>query len=236
MTERGRSAVERTTTSLRIGPSSLWWQGNTFAIDVDEVGAPVPRRVRGEIRITPEAFPARSFFLDIVGRHVWQPVAPRARIEVALDRPKLRWSGTAYFDSNFGSEPLEARFKSWTWSRAHLSRDAIVLYDAQRHGGSCAALALSFGPDGAVTPLEPPPPVPLPRTGWRLARSTRADADAAVTLRRTLEDTPFYARSVLETRLCGEPAEVFHESLSLDRFRSGIVRAMLPFRMPRRFF
>jgi carotenoid 1,2-hydratase len=52
-------------------------------------------------------------------------------------------------------------------------------------------------------------------------------------VRRTLEDTPFYARSVLQTRLLGQDAIAVHESLSLDRFRNPIVQAMLPFRMPR---
>jgi carotenoid 1,2-hydratase len=49
----------------------------------------------------------------------------------------------------------------------------------------------------------------------------------------TLEDAPFYARSLLTTRLAGTPAQTFHESLSLDRFSRGWVRMLLPFRMPR---
>ena len=52
----------------------------------------------------------------------------------------------------------------------------------------------------------------------------------------TLEDTPFYARSRIETQLYGERGNIFHESLELDRFASPVVKAMLPFRMPRRFF
>ena len=50
---------------------------------------------------------------------------------------------------------------------------------------------------------------------------------------KTLEDTPFYARSLLDTHLLGQAAVAVHESLSLARFRSGWVQAMLPFRMPR---
>ena len=50
---------------------------------------------------------------------------------------------------------------------------------------------------------------------------------------RTLEDAPFYARSVVSAQLCGEPVMMMHESLSLDRFRQPVVQAMLPFRMPR---
>jgi len=63
----------------------------------------------------------------------------------------------------------------------------------------------------------------------------RADT-ADVSVRKTLEDTPFYARSALTAHLHGAPAAIMHESLSLDRFRAPIVRAMLPFRMPRVFW
>jgi carotenoid 1,2-hydratase len=39
---------------------------------------------------------------------------------------------------------------------------------------------------------------------------------------------------VLSQRLLGEDVIAVHESLSLDRFRSRWVQALLPFRMPRR--
>ena len=235
MTERGRGAVARDEKQLRIGPSRLRWQGGVLKIDIDEISAPFPRRIRGTIRVTPASFPERAFALDAAGNHLWYPIAPRARIDVVLEHPDLAWSGTGYLDSNFGAEPLAAGFRDWTWSRAHLAQDSIVLYDAKRRDGSDVSLALRFGQDGAVEGLTSPPLVKLPATGWRLTRRTRADAGHAVHLHRTLEDTPFYARSQLQTQLCGERADIFHESLSLDRFDRSIVHAMLPFRMPRRF-
>jgi carotenoid 1,2-hydratase len=61
----------------------------------------------------------------------------------------------------------------------------------------------------------------------------RSDNAGEVTA-RILEDTPFYARSVIRAQLCGETAIGMHESLSLDRFASRYVQWMLPFRMPRR--
>jgi carotenoid 1,2-hydratase len=54
-----------------------------------------------------------------------------------------------------------------------------------------------------------------------------------VKLRETLEDTPFYTRSILDTVLDGKPAEAMHESLSLTRYSSPWVKLLLPFRMPR---
>ncbi|MEY3572351.1 MAG: hypothetical protein RJA77_266, partial [Pseudomonadota bacterium] len=50
---------------------------------------------------------------------------------------------------------------------------------------------------------------------------------------RTLEDTPFYARGMVEADLLGERVVAMHETLSLPRLRSPIVKAMLPWRMPR---
>jgi carotenoid 1,2-hydratase len=64
-------------------------------------------------------------------------------------------------------------------------------------------------------------------------RGTQCEAGHQARVVETLEDTPFYARSLVETRLAGETATCVHESLSLDRFDSRIVQLMLPFRMPR---
>lgn len=233
MTERGRDSVDRSADFLRIGPSSLFWRSDSLVIDVAERSAPWSRRIAGTIRVTPEILPGKRFPLDDEGRHVWQPVAPRARIEIDLRHPALRWSGEAYLDSNFGVEPLESRFSGWSWSRARHGDGCVVLYDANRRDGAETSLALRFAADGS-THLQPVlPPSALPVTGWRLLRSTRADEGAPVLVRRTLEDTPFYARSLLSATVYGRPVLAFHESLSLDRFRSRLVRALLPFRMPR---
>ena len=66
-----------------------------------------------------------------------------------------------------------------------------------------------------------------------MARGTRSDAGASLHVLRTLTDAPFYARSLLNTQLFGERATGMHESLSLTRFDTPWVQAMLPFRMPR---
>jgi carotenoid 1,2-hydratase len=110
-----------------------------------------------------------------------------------------------------------------------------VLYEGLKRDGSPFALALRFDREGRAEPFAPPPPQPLPKTRiWRIPRATHADAPAGATVARTLEDTPFYARSELTTRLLGQTTQAVHESLFLDRFAQPIVQAMLPFRMPRR--
>ena len=234
MTERGRGSLQRDAAGLSIGRSSLGWDGTVLTIDIDETTAPIPSRLRGTVRVYPGATTGRSFALDEAGRHRWSPIAPASRVEVAMSSPDLRWSGPGYLDSNEGDRPLEADFRHWDWCRAPTQDGAAILYNATRLEGGEQSLALRIGRDGAVRPFDPPPRATLPRTFWRLGRSTRADAGFVPTVQRTLEDAPFYNRSVIRTKLEGETVEAMHESLSLPRFCTPVVQAMLPFRMPRR--
>jgi carotenoid 1,2-hydratase len=235
LTERGRAALAREARSLTIGPSSLAWNGSSLEIHIDEVTAPIPSRIRGTVRLHPEALTERSIALDGIGHHRWHPMAPCARVEVNLDKPALGWSGQAYFDSNTGDLPLEQGFSRWDWSRTNDPQGTCVLYDVTRRNGETMSMALRFDPGGGIEEFEPPAAMQLPSTRWwRIARRTQSDAGQPVRVLHTLEDTPFYARSVLASQLRGEPVTAMHESLSLDRFRAGWVQMLLPFRMPRR--
>jgi carotenoid 1,2-hydratase len=228
MTERGAAALHRSEDVLQVGRSHMRWTGDTLVAWLDERGAPIPRRVQGGFVLHPAAVQAQKFDLDVAGRHRWQPIAPLARIEVTFDEPRLRWSGHAYFDTNAGDRPLAVDFRSWTWSRT----GDRILYDTAMTDGTARNLALRVGRDG-LTPFPAPPGATLPKTGWRLPRTTRADAGATARIDRTLEDTPFYARSLIQTVLNGERVTGVHEALSLTRFTSPVVQLMLPFRMPR---
>jgi carotenoid 1,2-hydratase len=239
MTERGRRAVTRDRSSFVVGPSRLDWDGSALSIDLDEVTFPVPGRIRGRILVHPESLNSETFFLDPgsggTGVHLWRPIAPTARVEVKLERPGLRWQGEAYVDSNWGAVPLETSFVRWDWSRARLGDGSAVLYEGRRRDGRDFALALRFDQTGRATPFDPPPLQALPKTRiWRIPRFTRSAAAAGAEVEATLEDTPFYARSVVRQQLLGETTTAVHESLELDRFDLPIVQAMLPFRMPRR--
>jgi carotenoid 1,2-hydratase len=196
---------------------------------------PLPSRVRGTVRVYPGAVTGGGFTLDAAGRHRWWPIAPMARVEVALDQPALRWSGAGYLDTNDGDEALEDGFVHWNWCRAGLSQGgASVLYNVTRRSADPLSIAIRIDHAGGVHPIEPPPPARLPPTTlWRVPRDTRADAGMQPVVRQTLVDAPFYSRSVLSSHVLGQPVTAVHESLSLDRFRAGWVQAMLPFRMPR---
>ena len=233
MTERGEKALARSADRLQIGPSRLVRSDAGLTVEIDEITAPIPGRLRGVVRLRPRIRHADAYALDAAGRHLWRPIWPRAAVEVELDGYGQPWRGDGYFDTNFGVEPVESAFQDWDWCRAHTADGVSLFYDVRERSGRCGHLALQIGADGEARRIVPPPATALPPTLWRTPRWARNDADAPLRIRRTLEDTPFYSRTALDGRIGGEPATLMHESLSVDRLRSPVVKAMLPFRMPR---
>jgi carotenoid 1,2-hydratase len=231
MTERKRSAGERTADHYRIGPSSLRWENGELIVDIDEIAVPHLSRVRGRVRIIPEALNARVFDLDNPRRHHWRTIAPIARAEVEMENPAQRWSGSGYVDTNWGEEPLEAGFPRWDWSRAEGKSGCTVLYDATRRDGTDLSLGLRFDRKGGLTEVTPPPRMALPTTLWRVKRSIQSETTPKELKR--LEDAPFYARAEIETTLHGERVRAVHETVDGNRFGSRWVKVLLPFRMPR---
>jgi carotenoid 1,2-hydratase len=236
LTERGRSDVHRSADALTLGTSSLRWEGGALVADLNERCAPFPSlrpgRLRGRVRVIPEVSTESMVPIDGAGRHLWWPVAPVARVEVTLDEPSIRWTGHGYHDANAGDEPLESAFSRWDWSRASVDGDAVLLYDTVDRGGRRVERAMRCGAKG-VEAVELPQRAALAHTGWRIDRATRADRGAAPSVARTLEDTPFYARSVVRTRLLGRDTYAMHERVDMDRFTARWVQFLLPFRMKR---
>jgi carotenoid 1,2-hydratase len=234
MTERGRSRLERSPSALVIGPSALSWKDGCLSFEIDEITVPWPSRIKGRVEVYPSALTNVSVALDGAGKHRWHPMAPCAGIEVRLEKPFRHWHGHAYFDSNVGDEPLEKCFSGWEWSRMPVGDRTAVFYDTTRIGGERLTVGKLFAPNGTSEDIEIPQNVKLPPTLWRIPRSTFSERPALTGVRRTLEDGPFYARSLIDSYVLGESSTAIHESLSLARFRQLGVQAMLPFRMPRR--
>ncbi len=230
MTERGARDVRREASMLAIGASSIAWHRDALVIDLHERGAPLPHAVRGTIVVEATPYDVPALALDGAGRHRWYPVAPCARVTVALDSPRMRWEGPGYHDANLGDEPLEDGFSSWHWSRARVGPETLISYDVRERCGEARSIALRCAPGAAPREIELPPAVTLPRSRWGITRATRGEDARVVT---TLLDAPFYARSLVESRMGAQTAVAMHESLDLDRFRASWVRMMLPFRMPR---
>ena len=234
MTERSRASLQRDATRLVIGPSQLHWDGDCLTITLDEVSVPIPRRVRGRVRIYPKGLCTFVAALDDGGRHRWGPIAPCARVEVDFDAPSMRWSGHAYLDSNEGDEPIDRPFTEWDWSRASMKDGSTgVIYDVRQKQGADRVIAVRFRPSGEFEHFTPPERQRLPRTAWRIDRTMRTDAQQQAAVSQTLEDTPFYVRSVLSSGLLGESVVSVHETLNVPRLVSTAVQLMLPWRMPR---
>lgn len=237
MHERPQGDLRRDASNLEIGHSAMRWNGDHLEIEIEERDTrlfnPVHRRVTGRVRVYPEALNATGFALDPAENHIWHCMAPRARIEVDMKEPGLSWSGNGYFDHNRGSEPLESGFNTWHWSRAHMKEGAVVCYEGERGDGTLFASAIRFDRNAETSYVELPSVAALPRSKWRVDRRTRSEIGVAE-VRRTWEDTPFYARSELSSKLYGEEVAAVQESLDMRRFSSPIVQFMLPFRMPRR--
>lgn len=236
MTERGSASIHRTADYFNVGPSTVSWQHDHLRIDVNELCAPLPYRVRGTVRLYPSALSSFVTALDAGGRHRWGPIAPCARVEVDLAQPSARWSGEGYFDSNDGDEPIDRPFEAWDWSRARMKDGSTaVLYDVRQTNGTERLIAQRFTEAGESEPFAPPAQVMvLPKTLWRIQRSTHADPGTRTLVMQTLEDAPFYARSLLRTQLLGESVTAVHETLQPQRLNMLPVRLMLPWRMPRR--
>ena len=234
MTERSRKDMFQDVRTFAVGPSSMVWDGNGLTIHIDEITNPFPARLRGTVRLMPTTLGEATYALGQNGHHTWRPIAPLARVEVAMLRPSLSWAGSGYFDTNSGAEPLEEGFTQWDWSRTVEPSATRMFYDGTDRAGRPFNLALRIGRNGTAEPIEPPPRAKLSTTAWGIRRATRADQPADAKVVATLENTPFYARSHIQSRIGGELVTSMHESLDLNRFKTPIVQAMLPFRMPRR--
>lgn len=234
MTERGQAALSRDATTFTLGPSSLHWDGEALVVDIAERAVPHLTPIRGRVRLIPTAMNAQAFDIDARGLHHWRPIAPAARAEVAFSSPAQRWSGSAYFDMNWGEAMIEEDFLRWDWSRSTLAEGrSAILYDTTRTDGSTLSLGLRFDRHGTPEHLTPPPRTGLPRTLWRVPRRVQADDPDSVREVRRLEDAPFYARAELRMRLFGEDTHTVHETVDGTRFGTRWVKLLLPWRMPR---
>jgi carotenoid 1,2-hydratase len=238
MTERTRAVVHRDRHQFTVGPSSLQWKHDHLLIQLNELCAPLPFPVRGKIKVFPQALCTFNTALDDAGHHRWGPIAPCARVEVDMERPQASWRGHGYLDSNEGDEPVTRPFSAWDWSRASMADGSTaVIYDVRQTNGSEKLIAQRFTPQGDVQAFDADPlREALPSTFWRINRAVRSDAGSQTRVVSTLEDAPFYARSLLQTHLLGESVTAVHETLQPQRLVNLPSQWMLPWRMPRRFW
>lgn len=230
LTERNEKAVRRDASQVSIGGSAMRRDASgAIVVDIDERAAPWGSRIRGRIRLEPIVSFNRVVTLDDAGEHDWCPRHPLARVVVELDEPRLRFTGTGYLDENSGVRPLETAFDRWSWSRVATDDTVAISYDVELRGGARRSHGLRLS-ESAVAPYAGGQEHALGRTRFALPRTVRSESSHA-SLVRTLEDGPFYARSVVETTVGGRTAHGIHETVCLERFASRWVQFLLPFRM-----
>jgi carotenoid 1,2-hydratase len=230
MTERGEAALTRESDRFRVGPSRMTWDGQRLEYELDERCAPFGQPLRGRIRAWPRSRCELAPVLDPGGRHQWIPWSPLADVEVELEAPRLRWKGRAYLDANAGGEPLEQAFRTWDWSRRDVGGGTRLHYELRYPDGRERLLCYQVEADGSFSEAAPAPAQRQRLTGWGIRRCPRLDHP--IERIQTLEDTPFYARSLFAG--AGVDEHTVHERLDMTRFVSTWVRMLLPFRMPRR--
>lgn len=235
MTDRGTSALRTTADTFTVGPSSMTWTGNALIIDINEVSSlPLISRMQGQITVTPSAITDVEVPLTPDGAHIWRPFAPVSRITVDLAAKGWQFTGHGYFDSNFGTRPLETDFSYWTWGRYPTRAGATCFYDATRRDGTSLATAIAFNDNGTATQIDAPPRTPFKRTLWALRRETRADPGTTPRQTHAMLDAPFYSRAVVQTQINGEKTQGVHEALDLNRYANPLLKPMLAVRVPRR--
>ncbi|MEM9668011.1 MAG: carotenoid 1,2-hydratase [Pseudomonadota bacterium] len=234
MTERGKGQTQRSPDTYIVGQSGLRVEGNDLIIMVDERAAPLPMPVRGRIVVSMSHQARNAFYLDANKNHFWQPICTSARVDVTFDAPSLSWSGHGYVDMNVGHEPITSGFDYWDWSRTPLPDGKTrVRYVTDAPSGDRRDLNLTFDRDGSFAHASDLLDCRASKTPiWRIERRAGELAGNTPRVHRTLEDTPFYSRSLLAYPE-GAGGLTVHETLSCHRLRSGIVKSMLPFRMPR---
>jgi carotenoid 1,2-hydratase len=234
MTERAKNAIQRTADNFTVGPSQLHWKDDTLTININERVPLLGQKIQGTIKVFVDQLFNYVVPLDDQQRHRWGPIAPHCKVEVSFKKPNLNWKGSAYLDSNEGDEAINKPFSEWDWSRAHLKDGSTaVIYDVRQKNGAERILATKFNRDGSTEQFLAPERVALDKTGWKIQRNMRSELDEKVSVLKTLEDTPFYARSMIASKLLGEPVISMHETLNIKRLESNVVQFMLPWRMPR---
>ena len=171
LTERTRRDLARDHRSLKIGPSRLAGMVPRFRYDIDERTSPLPFATAG---------PGAAGAGDCDRPRCRSGLAGGAHLAAAgAESPHrggfrsaaLALGGGGLLDHNFGVEPLERAFIRWTWSRAHVDAETLVLYEAERRDGSALRLAARLDTQGGMRPVpEPRPRPPLPLTA--VAHST----------------------------------------------------------------
>ena len=145
MTDRGQSALGLSRDRLQIGPSAMVWADDHLRIEINEMSTPHAQRITGEVIIHPAALTGVEMALTPDGGHIWRPFAPKARIQVRLNRPRLDLDRAWLFRCQFRHPRARGRFPlldmgavpAPRWRRLFLRRPAPRWQRAGRRDRLC---------------------------------------------------------------------------------------------------
>jgi carotenoid 1,2-hydratase len=232
---------------VRVGDSAIEREpGGGLRLTFRERSAPflatlarLGARGEGELAVTPlAAVPPPATLSDDGARHVWHPVAPRARVRVRLSRPAIAFEGDGYHDINYGDGRLEDAFHAWSWARFHDGARTTILYALRPRAGAPRALLVDARDGDAPAPARPAALTlgPPRRAGWGLAlpsQYTLAPGGAPpLTCAPTAlwQVAPFYARYAAALGDGARRVTGLGEHLDLDRFRGPGIQFLLRFK------
>lgn len=177
--------------------------------------------------------------------HFWQPlvVAGDAEVELSYGERRIRFSGRAYADRNFGSGRLENTFTRWSWAHGIAespdTRRALLLYRAERRDCGVTGLRVAYHdvrqPRDVRSDTRSSSSAPSLRQRGFLwlpvpTRVTVDDVRCERELDGRLEDAPFYARYLARLRDTSGSYLGVGEYLDLERFRRRAVQELLTFK------
>lgn len=209
-------AAELTATALRVGRSTLRWEGDVLRATLREQTAPRGPELEAELTLRSAGTTHAPVELLRRAPHWWHPVLPRAEAVLRLPQVAEALVGQGYHDSNFGEEALGGSLRGWDWSREHGPTATRIRYHPWDGGRT---LLVAADAQGVLAQWSPTGPSVARLTRWGL----RVPADAPP---NALESSPFYARFE------GQAAErhVLLETADFRRFHKPWVRWMAAWR------
>jgi carotenoid 1,2-hydratase len=165
--------------------------------------------------------------------HEWTVLSAVARgaLSVRAGGQEVRVDGRAYLDRNTGDRSLEALgVAHWTWGRVALPGRERVWYVATGGDGAVHSRTLTIEADGrSVVVPGGADVIGWRHTAWglRVPTAVAVGPGLTVSLRAPIDDSPFYARFLVEAREDGESGRGFAEVCRADRIDVAWFRPLL---------
>jgi hypothetical protein len=164
--------------------------------------------------------------------HEWTILSAVARgsVSVQAGGDALTFQGRAYLDRNAGDRWFDALdVADWTWGRVALPGRELVWYVARGHDGQVHPRAVTVDAAGRTRVSDRAEIVGWRHTAWglRVPTAVAVGPGLTVTLPAPIDDSPFYARFLVQAREGGDVGRGFAEVCRPDRIDQAWFRPLL---------